>query len=249
MTTATRTRIVPSASRRRARKAGLLRIGLGVLAAFGLLLALLGPAGAAAPPGGHGDPSAHFNWTDLGYKDKDVTGGPLEPGDEPMSPPFMFMLINFGIVLVILGWAVMPRLQRFLGARHQTIKEALEESARLREDARAKLDEYTERAKAAEREVDEMLAAIRADAEAEKQRILADAEAQAAALARDAENRIAAEIDRARAQLEREVVAVAVAVAEKLIRDKATSEDQVALVNTFIADVREQARTSAGEQA
>lgn len=199
--------------------------------------------------GGHGDPTAHYNWTDIGYASKDAEGGPLDKGDAPMSPPFVLMLVNFGIVLALFGWLVMPRLNRFLGSRHQTIKEALEESARLREEARAKLDEYTTRVKDAEREMEQMIADMRTDAEAEKQRILADAEAQAAALKRDAEDRIAAEIERARARLEREVVAVAAAVAEKLIREKATGDDQVELVDTFIGDVQARANAQAQERA
>lgn len=245
MTTATRTRFFdfvlsrPSVS-------GRWRVGLlGILASAGLLVALAGSAWAS-PPGA--DPTAHYNWTDLGYKDKDVVGQPLEEGGEPMSPPFILMLVNFGIVLIILGKVAAPRLGSYVRTRHQTIKEALEESALLREQARAKLDEYTERVKAAEQEVDKMIADIRADAEAEKARILADADAQAAALKRDAESRIAAEIDRARLELEREVVAVAVAAAEKIIREKATGEDQSKLVTTFIEDVRAQAGTSARER-
>lgn len=237
-----------------------LRLVLGLVLGLGMTLGLADSA-AAAPPqpeahgahgahgGGHGDPTAHYNWTDIGYASKDAEGGPLEQGDAPMSPPFVLMLVNFGIVLALFGWLVMPRLNRFLGSRHRTIKEALDESARLREEARAKLDEYTTRVKDAEREMEQMLTDMRADAEAEKKRILADAEAQAEALKRDAENRIAAEIERARAQLEREVVAVAATVADKLIREKATGDDQVALVNTFIAEVQAQAGAATQERA
>jgi F-type H+-transporting ATPase subunit b len=192
---------------------------------------------------GHGDPSAHFNWVDFGYGSKDINGGPLEDGDEPMSPPFIMMLFNFGVVVTILMWKVRPAIRRYTAKRHDTIKSALEEASLLREQARAKLEEYTSQLARAEKEIEQMVTDIRQGAEAEKQRILADAEAQARALTRDAEQRIAAEIERARAGLEREVVAAAIAVAERLIREQATRSDHTQLADGFIQDIQAQADT------
>lgn len=192
---------------------------------------------------GHGDPSARFNWVDFGYGSKDINGGPLEDGDEPMSPPFIMMLFNFGVVVTILMWKVRPAIRRYTAKRHDTIKSALEEASLLREQARAKLEEYTSQLARAEKEIEQMVTDIRQGAEAEKQRILADAEAQARALTRDAEQRIAAEIERARAGLEREVVAAAIAVAERLIREQATRSDHTQLADGFIQDIQAQADT------
>jgi F-type H+-transporting ATPase subunit b len=207
--------------------------------------------GAAAHGDDHGhaaDPTAHFNWFDFGYSSKDINGGTLEKGEEPMSPPILGMLINFSVVLLILGWKVWPGLKRYTARRHDSIKEALEEASKLRAEARAKLDQYTAQTERAEKEIDQMVAEIRAGAEAEKQRILADAQAQADAMKRDAQQRITAEINRARADLEREVVAAAIAVAERLIRDKATKNDQTQLVDGFIQDIQTQADTNASAQ-
>jgi F-type H+-transporting ATPase subunit b len=191
---------------------------------------------------GHGDPSAHFNWIDFGYRSKDIYGGPIEVGDEPpMSPPFVMMIFNFAVVVIILMWKVRPAIRRYVARRHDTIKSALEEASLLREQARAKLEEYTSQLARAEKEIEQMVTDIRLGAEAEKQRILADAEAQAQALKRDAEQRIAAEIERARADLEREVVAAAIAVAERLIREQATRSDHTQLADDFIQDIQAQA--------
>lgn len=192
-------------------------------------------AAAAAP---QGDPTEHFNWVDLGYQSKDATGAPLQEGEQPMSPPMILMLVNFGIVLIIIGWKVRPPVLRYVRQRHDSIKQALDEAASLREAAKKKLDEYTEKVSEAEAEVEALIKQIRADAEAEKKRIIADAEAQATALKRDAEARISAEIERARATLEREVITVAIAAAEKMIRAQATTADQTRLIDTFISDVQ-----------
>lgn len=195
--------------------------------------------------GGHGDPTAHFNWTDVGYKSKDIGGGSLEQGEESMSPPIVLMIVNFGLLLILLGWKAMPAVRRATRQRSEKISDALDDAARLRTEAKAKLDEYSERIKDAEREVDDLIKGIRADAEAEKKRIIENAEAQAAALKRDAETRIAAEIARARTALEREVVAAAIAAAETVLRSKTTSADQIKLVDGFVASIKDAAKAPA----
>lgn len=232
-------------TRRESPRAG--RRGL-VAVAFALFVMCISGLAMASPSGHAADPTEHFNWTDMGYADKNASGGELQKGEESMSPPMLLMLLNFGIVLFIIGWKVRPPVMRYVRKRHDMVKEALEEAARLREEAQQKLDEYTEKVSEAEAEVDRMIKEIRADAEAEKKRIIADAKAQAEALKRDAEARIAAEINRARIALEREVVAVAIAATEKLIREKATTSDQTKLIETFISDVQSQASTSTQEQ-
>ena len=206
---------------------------------------------------GHGDPSKHFNFIGqkpghlFDYRGKDELGGPLGDGkmtdpatgqtvheEEPASPPFVFVLINFAILLGILAKWGAPLARKTARERHDLIKTALDEAARLRKQAADKLADYEARLKAADAEIKQMVEGMRADAEQEKRRILAAAEAQAAQMARDAEQRIAAEIELARAQLTREVTAAAAAATEKLLRDKLTAGDQQKLVAGFIADVQ-----------
>lgn len=204
-----------------------------------IVLALLAfpAAAAAAPAGGAPGHAPDVNWTDIGYKSKDVGGGELEEGEAQMAAPFVLVLVNFGILLILLGWKAVPPLRRYADNRHVLIRDALAEASLLREEARRKLDEYNDKIKDVESEVDQLIAGIRADAESEKTRIIAEAERQAAALKRDAEQRIAADIQRARVQLEREVATAAVAAAEKILRERMTPGDQKGLVDGFIGDL------------
>jgi F-type H+-transporting ATPase subunit b len=211
--------------------------------------------GASADPAagghhGHHDPSKHFNWFDVGYKKKDLHGGKLgdgvqgpheAPGEEGMGAPFALMLLNFGLLLVLLAKYGGPAARKMAESRSDQIKGALDEAARLRTAAAAKLDEYGARLSAAESEMTAMLEGMRADAEHERARIMAAAEAQAAAVKKDAELRIAAEIQRARVELAREVTLAATAAAEKLLRDKATAADHTRLIDTFVKDVEQAA--------
>lgn len=200
---------------------------------------------------GHHDPSKHFNYFDIGWRKKDVYGGkqgdgvmgPNDEPEEPMSPPFAFMLINFGILLVILAKYGAPAAKKMAETRSDQIKSALDEAAKLRKAASDRLDEYSVKLTAAEAEMKTLLDNMRADAAAEKERILADAERQAAAMKKDAEQRIAAEIALARATLTREIAVAAANAAETILKSKATPADHTKLVDTFVADVGRQAGT------
>lgn len=211
--------------------------------------------GAAADHGGghHEDPSLHYNFFEglpFGYPNKDALGGPLGDGkmgvgdhavavehEEKMNAPFILMVFNFAILMLLLAKFAGPAARKAAETRSDTIKNALEESARLRKEAAAKLDEYKTKLADADKQIAKMVEDMRASAEADKARTLAAADAQAAAMKRDAEARIAAEIDRARAMLKQEVAAAAAAAAEKVMRERANASDHTKLVDTFIADL------------
>ena len=199
------------------------------------------------------DPSQHFNFADhwFNYGDYDEWGGKFGDGvmtdekthavsheEERMSPPFVLLLVNFGLLLIVLGKWGAPIARKIAAERHDAIKTALDDAKKLRDQASAKLAEYEARIKGVDAEIAKLVESIRAGAEEDKKRILAAAETQAAQMKRDAQSRIAAEIELARAQLAREVTAAAATATEKLLRDKTTADDQKKLVSTFIAGIR-----------
>lgn len=212
---------------------------------------------------GHHDPTHQFNFFGFSYRGKDVYGGPLGDGkmvdpatgqvvmdshhpgkkaeEEPMSPPFVFMVLNFLLLLGILVWKGGPVVGKLAADRHDQIKTALDEAAKLRQQAADKLAEYEGKLKDADSQIKSLVDGMQKDAEAEKARILEAAERQAAQMKRDAETRIAAEIELARAQLTREVTAAAAAATEKLLREKMQPADQAKLVGNFISSVQERA--------
>ena len=198
------------------------------------------------------DPSQHFNFFDFSYRGKDEYDGKFGDGvetnkqghvlheEEPKSPPFIFMLINFAILVWLLIKYLLPAGQQVAKERHDEIKNALDEAAKLRDEAKAKLAEYEARVKGLDDEIKKLVDGIRADAEADKARILEQAQAQSAQLKKEAEQRIAAEIELARTSLTKEVTAAAAQATEKLLKEKVTAEDQRGLVTTFIKNVEAQ---------
>ncbi len=199
-------------------------------------------AEGAHAKGGHDSHAVHgappVNWTDLGYGDKDVNGNKLENGGEPMAPPLLFALINFAIFAGLLYWKAGPALSKYLANRHETIKSALEEAAKLQEEAKEKLAEYSSRIKDADAEVNALIEQIRKDAEIEREQIVADAERQAERMRKDAEDRIETEFLAAKRQLEREVVAKATEAAERVLSEKASPADHNTLFTNFISDLK-----------
>ncbi len=206
-----------------------------------IALALSFSSNALASGGGDGGdnavPAPHVNWTDFGYKDKDVAGGALESGEAQMAPPLVAQMFNFAIFIGILLIVAGPRIKKAMNKNHNAVKTALAEAATMKAEASAKLAEYKKRIADVDKEVDELVTSIKSDAEAERKRIVADAEAQATALKRDAEERISASIGRARAGLEADVVAAAVAAAEGVLREKVEDADRNKLVEQFIASI------------
>jgi F-type H+-transporting ATPase subunit b len=214
------------------------------------------PTAGAGHAAGHGeehhlDASQFFNFFGMDYRGKDQTGGPFGDGvmtdphtgavldeEEPKSAPFVFMVLNFAILLGLIAWKGRPIANKLAVDRHHEIKTALDEAAKLRQQAAAKLAEYDKRLTAADAEIKALVDGIRADAEADHKRILAAAETQAAQMKRDAELRIAAEIETARAALLREVTTAAAAATEQLLREKMTAADQQKLIGGFITDLK-----------
>jgi F-type H+-transporting ATPase subunit b len=205
----------------------------------------------------HGDPSKHFHFFGgpFSHGGKDITGGPYGDGvnenpatgerasgpgeeEEPMSAPFVFMILNFVVLLALLSKYGGPAARKLAAERHDQIKTALDEAAKLRKQAADKLAEYEGRLKAADDEIAKLVAGMRADAEAEAVRIRTAAEAQAAQMKRDAEQHIAAEIELARVALTREVTAAATTAAERILREKMTPGDQQKLVGAFIGELQ-----------
>jgi F-type H+-transporting ATPase subunit b len=263
-TEAARLQLLPQAStlaRKIASKLLGREVAVVLLFAFGLLVsgrASAQPEQAGAPASSEAgasnaeaaesaDPSRHFNYFNFGYGGKDEYGGMFGDGkmidnethaivddEEPMSPPFILMLVNFAVFVWILLKYLWPAGKKVAADRHDEIKSALDEAGKLRAAAAKKLAEFETRIKDVDSEIATLVAGIRADAEADKQRILAAAAVQAAQMKHDAELRIAAEIELARAQLTREVAAAASTATEKLVREQANADDQRKLVGNFL---------------
>jgi F-type H+-transporting ATPase subunit b len=154
----------------------------------------------------------------------------------------IFQLINFGIILLILSRVAWPRVTKLLDERAERIAQGLED-ARAAEAAKAN----------AERERDELLRQARA----EGQRVVEEArqrgDEQVKGMLRDAEQEVEQARAQARTQAEQErnriladtreqIVAMAMAAAERLIGASLSENQQRQIVEGFFSDVPAAAR-------
>lgn len=165
------------------------------------------------------------NWADPGYRAKGLPA------------PFAAAWINFAAFAAILLKLIGPGLVRMARERHEVLARAIAEGQRLRDEAQAKLDEYSRRLAQLDDELAALVSGIRKDAEAEKVRIISEAETRAARIQKDAEQQIDAEIAKVKGILEREAVAAAVAVAEQILREKTTDADHKKMADRFVASI------------
>lgn len=180
---------------------------VGAAAALAILL-LAEPAFAA---GGAGD---GFPWLNWGFSVLNLI-------------IFLFLVIKFG------G----PAIQDFFKNRREELINDLEEARRLREEAEARLEEYSAKLDALEDERKKLLDEYHEQGEREKKRIIEEAKEQVERMRRDAEITIAQETKKAIAELEAQAVDLAVDMAEDLAKEKLDSAKRDQLVDDYVGEL------------
>ncbi len=181
---------------------------LGVLAAACLLL-VAEPALAAAPGEGHG-----FPWA-----------------------AWITSLINLAIFLAIIYKFFGAKITEFFKTRRETLIKDLEQARELREEAEARLEEYTTRLDALEDERKRLLDEYHKQGEREKKRIIEDAKQQVEKMRADAEITIEQEVKKAIAGLERQVVDLAVGMTATMAESKLDAGKQKNLVDSYVNEL------------
>ncbi|WP_298432430.1 ATP synthase F0 subunit B [Geobacter sp.] len=151
---------------------------------------------------------------------------------------FMWRVIDFAALLALLVWALKKaNVKGALGDRTVAIEKALRDAETARDAAERKLAEYRDKLETANKEVDEIYAAIRREGELEKERIIAEAQAAAEKIREQASAAANQEIVKAKAELRDEAARLAVQMAEQAIREKITKDDQDRLVKDYLTKV------------
>ncbi len=152
---------------------------------------------------------------------------------------FLYRVLNFSIVVALLVYFLRKPLKKGLAGRSEEIEKALSEAKKAKEEAEAKFAEYDLKLSQATVEIEEISASIRREGELEKQRIIENAKAMAEKIEADAERTADIEVAKAREQLQREAVQLAVALAEDLLKKNFTKEDDTRMIDEYIQKVGE----------
>jgi len=183
------------------------------------------PAAAAAAgeseKAGEAEGPAPFNWT--------VFGGE--------TPPYVAMLINFGILAA--GYYLLGKkpIAAGLQARRDTISKEIEEAQRMKHEAEERAKTYQHKLGTLEDELRAARESLVRAGEAESERIVREAEAKAERMRKDAEFLVEQELKQIRGALWRDAVEAAVLAAEELLTKRVTSADQERLAEEYLADL------------
>lgn len=164
-------------------------------------------------------------------------GGHVDSG--VLLKDFLYRVFNFAIVVAILAYFLTKPIKKGLAGRSEEIEKALADAKQAKEDAEAKFAEYDRKLTQATEEIAEISAAIKREGELEKQKIIANAKAMAEQIEKDAGKAADLEIAKAKAQLQREAVELAVGVAEDLLKKNFTKDDDTRLIDEYMQKVGE----------
>jgi F0F1-type ATP synthase membrane subunit b/b' len=178
---------------------------------------------------GEGPPP--MNWTTFGAE----------------TPPFVAMLINFGILAA--GYYLLGRkpIAAGLQARRDNIAKDIEEAQRMKSEAEARAKIYQGKLETLEGELRSARDSLVHAGEAESERIVRDVEAKADRMRKDAVFLVEQELKQLRDQLWRETVEAAVLAAEDLLKKRVAPADQERLAEDYLTDLGTRPRAASAE--
>ena len=159
----------------------------------------------------------------------------------PETGLVFWMLVAFLILLFIVGKYGFPTIVGMVDKR----KNFIDESLRAAKEANERLAGVREESERMLQEARDEHASILKDAEASRQRIVNDArteaKAEGARMLEEARQQIAAEKDAMMSDLRRQVADLSVAIAEKVLREKiSTDTAQMSLIDRMIDELENQ---------
>ena len=152
---------------------------------------------------------------------------------------FLWRVLNFSCVVAILVYFLRKPLKKGLTGRTEEIEKALAEAKKAKEEAEAKFAEYDRKLDQATEEIAEISAAIRREGELEKQKIIENAKQLAGKIEQDAEKAAELEVAKARRELQQEATALAVSLAESMLKKNFTKDDDARLIDEYMQKVGE----------
>ena len=150
----------------------------------------------------------------------------------------IWTLVIFGILLVVLARTAWPAILKAVEEREKKIQAQIEAAEQANRDAQQVLADYQKKLAAAQGEAQEMLAAGRAAGEKLREDIMVRARAEHEELIGRARREIAAEREKAVADLRREAVELSLAAASKVIEKNLDTEADRRMVQEYLASLK-----------
>ena len=163
-----------------------------------------------------------------------------EGGSYPWGAPVwglpngLWHIVNFAILVAFFVWIGKKASRSGQAAKRDRISKAIQEAASLRDEMRAKFEDYDARMKNIDERMNALVADARAEAEMEKKSAVEAANALAKRIREDARLVADQEIARAKRELQEEQIAQAATLAEQMLRANVTADDHKRLSTEFL---------------
>ena len=151
----------------------------------------------------------------------------------------IFAMVNFLILVFVLGKFIYKPFLGMLENRKQIIQEKFDRADAVNKRADARMAKYNRQIAGAEEESREIIRDAKQKAEAQAQAIIDEAKAEAAEIIAKAERTIEMEQAKAIEGLHNEIAELALLAAEQIVGDKIEDAGQEAIVDRVIRNARE----------
>jgi len=146
-------------------------------------------------------------------------------------------VINTIALIGVLVYFLKKPLVNFFSERTAQIQKDLADAKEQREKAEQLIAEYQQKMAGMEKELEKMRAELRKTADSESGKVVANAEKVAAAMIESAKLTAEQEVRKAKIILKNEAVALAVEMAETLVREKIDEDDRKRIVEDYLVKV------------
>jgi len=160
-----------------------------------------------------------------------------EGGSKGWGKVDWFRLMNFALLLVLLILLLRKPISQALSSRIKNIQEQLESLEAQKAEAEEQLAKYNDKLSKLEAEAQKIVESYINQGKEAKAKILKETEAAAEKLRAQARRNIEHEFEKARQELQREVLEKSLAKAEQALRKEITTQDQDKLVDEYLKKV------------
>ena len=148
-----------------------------------------------------------------------------------------YRVINFVVLLAALIFVLRKPISQALSSRIKNIREQLESLETQKAEAEKQLAQYNEKLSQLEKEAEKIIKGYIKQGNEAKAKILKEAEETAEKLQAQALRNIEHEFDKARQELQREIVEKSLEKAEQTLKKAITARDQDKLVDEYLGKV------------
>ncbi len=149
----------------------------------------------------------------------------------------LFLAVNIFLLFLVASYFLFNPVRNLLKKRQDMIEADIEAAKKDKEDAAVLKSEYDEKIKAADKDADMILAEARKKGLAKEEQIIEEAKAEAGRIIDRANNEIELEKKRAADDMKKEIIAVATAMASKVVSGKIDADIQESLVDDTLNEM------------